>query len=163
MVFMLHDLMTWTGGLLNRFLFTGLISGLILMAFQNCGQPTAGSSAVEGAVSFASQSVSEIRAAKVTHNLPSGLPSETVSTVAPGPASVEEAPSTPTLSCLSRGERAVSDQAYFYYRKCDGEINDWKEIFKHQCCSKSVTVQDVAVFPDTQCADGRYEGIAICD
>jgi hypothetical protein len=79
--------------------------------------------------------------------------------------------SQPPASCLPSGYTigTGSAQKYIYYRKCDNEIQLWRNQGQQQCCSKSVTITDVSAFYDEYCASlgsadtYRYEGTMVCN
>ena len=74
-------------------------------------------------------------------------------------------------TCLSSGEVFTTGsgdpttgyaQPFIYYRKCDGEIEKWRSMGEKQCCSHKVSIVDNATYSDSQCSDGRFQGVMTC-
>ena len=74
-------------------------------------------------------------------------------------------------TCLSSGKVFTTGsgdptsgyaQPFIYYRKCDGEIERWRSMGERQCCSHKVSIIDTATYSDSQCSDGRFQGVMAC-
>lgn len=135
---------------------------VILFSFQNCNQSYRFNQASEeqetadAQVQEVSQSASAVEASRT-------------------PATSQQ-PQTPVVTqppanCFPSGYTfgTGSAQKYIYYRKCDNEIQLWRNQGQQQCCSKSVTITDVSAYYDQYCADlgssdaYRYEGTMVCN
>lgn len=66
--------------------------------------------------------------------------------------------------CLPAGHVFTTNNGdpHISYRKCDGEIDQWKGLARAACCSQEATIVDSQVYSDSVCSDGKYVGVMTC-
>lgn len=145
---------------------------VILFSFQNCNQSyrfnqtSEEQETADAQVQEVSQSASAVEASRT----PASANTQQQTPV------TSQQPQTPVVTqqpanCFPSGYTfgTGSAQKYIYYRKCDNEIQLWRNQGQQQCCSKSVTITDVSAYYDQYCADlgssdtYRYEGTMVCN
>lgn len=122
---------------------------LMIISFQNCSQSNfAGVQGVEATKINANDfnQVSDVHTA------------DEITSVNPDPLYVG------ANECLAAGHVFTTNQGQpkISYRKCDGEIEQWRNYGKAACCSGQVSITDTQVFSDNKCSDGLYAGVMTC-